>query len=359
MIFYSIAISLFLCSALICWLSAPFWARWARRFNLIDQPGERKIHQQATPYGGGLAILFGILLTIIVAYLMLIYAPEFLPMAWRNFIFPHLAGLAEFSTRQKLGGLLAGALLIFIMGLFDDRYNLSARIKLLVQISAALLAYFSGVKIGVFAAWWLNLPLTILWIVLITNAFNLLDNMDGLSAGVAAIAGIFLLTIMSEQYYFTAALISVFVGAVVGFLPRNFAAGEHKIFMGDAGALLIGYLLAGLTIAGNYYVDRGLSHTLLMPVILLSVPLFDTFSVIIIRLRAGKSMMVGDNNHLSHRLVKRGFSQLQAVQIIFLLSAIFGLLAQLLGQLNTAGALIVFGSVLCIIMLMTVLMREK
>lgn len=358
MTFLTIAAIIFLCSALMCGASAPLWAWGARKCGLVDNPGERKIHAAAVPYGGGIAIMAAILLTVGAAYAMLTWGWDFLPAAWRGFLTPHMGGLTEAATLRKLLFLLCGAGTVFVLGIIDDFRPLPPRLKLAVQILAAFLAWYGGVRVVVpVGGAVLSCVLTVGWIVGITNAFNLLDNMDGLAAGVALCAGISLFGIMSPQYYFTAALISAFCGALAGFLPHNFSSGKRKIFMGDAGALFVGFFLATLTIAGNYFADRGATHALLMPLILLGVPLFDTLSVMFIRWRNRRPLMVGDTNHLSHRLVRRGYTRLQAVGIIYLLSVIFGLLAQLLAQLDTPGALITFAAVFCTVALMAVLMR--
>lgn len=357
MTFYVICALLFVFSATFCWAAGPLCARLARRWGLVDHPGERKIHATAVPYGGGIAILMAVGVTVAIAYLTLALGFDALPAAWREFIRPHLSGLTEAATIRKLAGMLGGAAGVFVLGLVDDFRPLPPRLKLLAQVLAASAAWLGGVRVlPLFDSQLLSYFLTVGWVVVVTNAFNLLDNMDGLSAGVALAACGALFGVMSGEYYFTAAMISVFAGALAGFLPRNFARPEKKMFMGDAGALFAGFVLATLTIAGNYYADRGPTHALLMPVILLGVPLFDTVSVIVIRLRLGRPVMVGDTNHLSHRLTRRGFTRHQAVGIIWLLSVICGLLAQLLAQLDTTRAIITFAAALSVVLLMAALM---
>ncbi|MDR0868975.1 MAG: undecaprenyl/decaprenyl-phosphate alpha-N-acetylglucosaminyl 1-phosphate transferase [Planctomycetota bacterium] len=361
MTFYQICGMLFLVSAAVVYGLSPFCAWLARKIGLVDRPGERKIHADAVPYGGGIAVLAGIFITIGGAYLALGAGFEHLPAAWREFITPYLVGITDRPILRLLAFILGGAIAMFGLGLIDDFCSLSPRVKLGAQILAASAVWYGGVRANVWVdTTWLNFTGTVLWIVLITNAFNLLDNMDGLAAGVALIAGAALFAMMSDRYYFSSALIVTLTGALTGFLPRNFAAPPRKLFLGDAGALFVGFMLATATIIGSYFRDRhDLAHSLLMPVIVLGVPLFDTFSVIIIRLKNRRPLMVGDTNHLSHRLTRRGFTRRQAVATIYLLSLIFGLAAQLLGQLSAGGVVVLFASLFCVVMLMVLLLGRS
>ena len=357
MTFICISAILFTVAAALCWALAPLCARAARALGLVDNPGERKIHGVPVPYGGGIAILGSVCLTVGAAYAAIAGGGDWLPATWRAFLATHWDGLTDAATLRKLGCLLGGAGTVFLLGLVDDFHPLRPKLKIAVQIAAAALAWYGGVRVPELGGGAVtSFILTLSWIIVITNAFNLLDNMDGLSAGTAFIACLALFGIMCARNYFTAAMLIVFAGALAGFLPRNFARAEHKIFMGDAGALLTGYFLATLAFAGTYYEGKGLTHALLMPLILLGVPLFDTASVIIIRLKNHKPVMVGDTNHLSHRLVRQGFTRHQAVGVICILSVILGLLAQLLVQLDAPGAVITFAAVFFTITLMALLM---
>jgi UDP-GlcNAc:undecaprenyl-phosphate GlcNAc-1-phosphate transferase len=195
-----------------------------------------------------------------------------------------------------------------------------------------------------------------MWIVLITNSFNLLDNMDGLSSGVAAISAIIFLSVAAYQgQFFIALILSIFIGSVLGFLRYNY--NPSTIFMGDAGSLFLGYILSTLTISASYVTPESSSLLpALMPVIILSIPLFDTISVIIIRVKEHRPIYVGDKRHLSHRLVDMGFSPRSAVNTIYLLTFAVGLAAFLLPYLSIRLSILVFIQVIIILIIISILM---
>lgn len=337
-------------------LLTPLCARFALRLRMVDNPGERKIHVRITPYGGGLAIWFSLFLCLTGCYLALAFFRDWLPAGVATLVNSNLPGLRDPIVLRKLAGIGGGSLLIFGLGLVDDLRPLPAKFKLFVQILAALVLWYCGLRITAFidsAA--VSLLLTVGWVVLITNAFNLLDNMDGLSAGVALLAGLHLLLISAlTGHLFIAAFLAIFCGCCGGFLRHNFA--PAKLFMGDAGSLLLGFLLASASVAGTFCDNLSPAHAILIPILVLGVPLFDTASVIVIRLRSGKSIFVGDTNHLSHRLTRLGFSRRSAVLVIYLLCFIFGQCALLLPYLHTLSALAVFIIALAITLLMALLM---
>ncbi len=317
----------------------PLARSLARRCGYVDHPGERKIHVRLMPYGGGCAICLTVLGLVLGIVELLPRLPAgFLPASLSSFLQPYQGGLALKRAQAALAALTGGGALMFLLGLIDDLYGLSPRFKLLVQFLAAGLLVVCDQRLTVFIDYyWVSVGLTLFWVVLVTNAFNLLDNMDGLSAGVAALAGSLLLVVaMQNGQVFVAAYLAVLVGALAGFMVFNFP--PAPLFMGDAGSLFIGYTLAALTVTGTYYQGRGSVYAAALPVLILAVPLFDTCTVMWRRWRAGKPLFVGDANHFSHRLVRLGMSRRQTVLTIYLLTLILGAAATLLTQLNQTGA---------------------
>ncbi len=248
----------------------------------------------------------------------------------------------------KLGQLsiiLVCVSVLFFLGLTDDKKHLGPFFKLAVQFAVAITAaVFADIRVELFIQ---NKLITSLmsafWIVLIVNAFNFLDNMDGLSAGIAAIAGVILLSaaVFSGQV-FVAALATLMIGSLLGFLIFNFP--KAKIFMGDAGSLVVGFLVALLTIRTTYYheAQSGNWYPVFLPILVMAVPLYDFLSVTFLRIRQGKSPFVGDTQHFSHRLTRHGFSSTQAVLVLYLATLCTGLGATFLYQVNLAGAILIF-----------------
>jgi len=196
--------------------------------------------------------------------------------------------------------------------------------------------------------------ITVLWIVGITNAFNLLDNMDGLSAGVAMIVSVILLIVaVQTAQYFLAALLLVLLGSIVGFLIYNFP--PASIFMGDTGSLFIGYMLAASAVLLTFYKEGYGLFPIVVPLIVFCVPLFDTAGVILIRLRAGRSIFEADKNHFSHRLVRLGMTPRKAVLVIYLLTFATGLMATLLYHTTNLGAAIILVQVVTVIVIIALL----
>jgi UDP-GlcNAc:undecaprenyl-phosphate GlcNAc-1-phosphate transferase len=227
---------------------------------------------------------------------------------------------------DRFGGLLLGATLIFALGLFDDMRTLPPYSKLLGQIVAACVLV-AGLPIGKFMPWSvLMVPLTIFWIVGVTNAFNLLDNMDGLSAGIAAIVA---LTLFAYNYlqgdHQTALLCMLIAGGCGGFLVFNF--NPARIFMGDSGSLLIGYLLSGVVVLGAAQATTELALALLVPVGVMALPILDTTLVTIVRALNSRPISQGGRDHLSHRLVALGLSERRAVLVLYAISGLFGMVA--------------------------------
>ena len=349
-------------SAAVAWAAAWWVRRAGPRWGLVDRPGTRKLHTQPMPTAGGLAIWLGIVAPLACGQLALWVfradAPRF--AAWLpDFVAPHLSGLWQQSGRLWM--LIGGGTAMMLLGLADDVRGLDWRLRLAVQTAVAIVMVRLGWQMTIFLDLpWFTAALSVLWIVGMVNAFNMLDNMDGLSAGVAAIAGAFFAAVLllapAAEYgpqLFVAGLLLVFVGALLGFLGHN--RPPARLFMGDAGSYLVGYMLAMTTLAGTF-AGAGLPrYNLLAPLCVLAVPLYDAFSVVVIRLREGRSPFVGDNSHLSHRLVELGLSRPRAVLTIYLTTAACGLGALLLHQVNLWGACVVFCLVGCVLLLVAIL----
>lgn len=335
-------------------LAVPMARRLGMRFGLVDRPGGRKIHQVPVVRCGGLGIYlaFSLTLGLNLLAIRLGIAQRIVPETLQPFL-PNVAFVTD-----KLGALFAGATLMMLTGLADDRFDLRPGLKLALQILAAIPLVATGITIKAFLPWpWVGALLTIGWVVVLTNSFNFLDNMNGLSAGVAAIAvlSFYLISRIGGEYFMMAILAALF-GSLLGFLRFNFP--RAQLFMGDSGSLFIGYLIAGLSTMVTYY-HQGVPTQLpvVAPLLVLGVPLFDTISVLWIRWRHGAPLMKGDRNHFSHRLVALGFTPTQAVLMIYLLSLVVGLWAVNLRWLPWTGAL--FALVQCAAFFLIIYLLER
>ena len=329
--------------------------RWAGRLGLVDHPGGRKIHSEPTPLGGGLAIGLGTVLPILGGYLLACWGTP----GW-------LGGrLAAFVRTQQpfilargleLLSLLGGGAVILLLGLADDRWNLGAKVRLAAQTAVAVAVFLLApqVRITFFSAspvaWGV---FTVVWIVAITNSFNLLDNMDGLSSGVALVATLLLLAgALATGQWFMALFLLAFGGATGAFLLRNFA--PARIFAGSAGGYFFGFVLAVSTIRFTFYEQGRSLWAALAPLLVLSVAIYDTASVIFIRLREGRPIMEGDRSHLSHRLVALGMSRRGAVLTIYLIAFAAGCPALFLLPVGFK-TLLVFAQSLAVLGLLAIL----
>ncbi|MHC4792114.1 MAG: MraY family glycosyltransferase, partial [Planctomycetota bacterium] len=245
----------------------------------------------------------------------------------------------------QLSIILLSVCILFLLGLWDDKKQLGPFIKLAVQFVVAIIAAgFAEVRIEFFIEnKIITTFLSALWIVLIINAFNFLDNMDGLAAGIAAIASFYLFTAAAiSGQVFVGGLSIVFIGTLLGFLIFNFP--PAKIFMGDAGSLVVGFFVALLTLRTTYYhqAQSGQWYPVLMPAVVMAVPLYDFISVMVLRISQGKSPFIGDTQHFSHRLKKHGLTDRQTVLTLYLATLCTGLGATFLYQVNLAGAILIF-----------------
>jgi UDP-GlcNAc:undecaprenyl-phosphate GlcNAc-1-phosphate transferase len=336
-----------LLSFALSWITTWLVRRVAPKLNFVDKPGGRKIHANPKPLGGGVAIFVAVAVPL-VAVLVLLHTQLLGERSGR--FNPALVRGAIEKSPQALG-LLAAMLAMHLLGLADDRRAMGPYSKLLIQLAVIaglvvvcnirLLTVLDQLGLGP----WPSVGMTVLWIGAITNAFNFLDNMDGLSAGIAAVCTTaFLIAALSIQQWFVAATLALLLGALLGFLCFNFA--PATIFMGDSGSLLIGLLLGVLTTLTTY-IPKGEPwsegwYAVFAPVIVLAVPLYDLVVVSTLRLMRGKSPFVGDTNHFSHRLVARGMSRRTAVLCLYLITASTSVAAILLPHVSAQFAPLIF-----------------
>jgi len=301
----------------------PFWCAWCRRVGLTDDPGARKIHDRPVPLAGGPAIMVGLVLGLLI--LALASAAGILDTKWTAALRGGLGG-----DGARWVGLCLGALGMFALGWVDDRRELGAGTKFIGQCLVALLVAACGVRVTLFVpSTAFSYAVTILWILTITNAFNFVDNMNGLCAGLGILASVaFGLNAARADQPLVAALALVGAGALGGFLPFNFP--RATVFLGDSGSHLVGYLVAVLAILPHFHSPRHPQPwAVLKPLLILAMPLLDLAWVVFFRWRRGKPFYVGDTNHFSHQLVRRGLSRTGAVLLLWLLAAILGALTLL------------------------------
>ena len=299
-------------AALIALITTPVVKSLAFKIGAVDVPKDnRRMHKHPIPRMGGLAIFLGFLLSVLI----------FMPLT------------------GQIRGMMLGAVVIVVLGIFDDIYALGAKFKFLVQIVAALLAVMAGNEITILSnpnifssnPYWdlgiLSIPFSVLWIVAITNAVNLIDGLDGLACGVSTISSMTLLVIalvVSEPE--VAILMAALAGGCIGFIPYNL--NPAKIFMGDTGSTFLGYVLAVVSINGLFKSAAIISFA--VPFLMLGLPIFDTCFAILRRVSKGQSPMAPDRGHIHHRLIDMGLTQKQAVAVLYVISAILGLSAVVL-----------------------------
>ena len=319
----------FFLSGIISFLLTPPVKKLAYRIGAIDVPKDgRRMHKRPTPRLGGLAIFGGFLIAAV---------------------------LTGQLTPQRLW-ILAGAAVIVVLGIFDDRNALSAKFKFVIQIlAAAIPVVFGYLRIAMFtnpflfsdSLYWnlgaLSIPITILWIVAITNAVNLIDGLDGLAVGVSSIASMTMLAValfIGETEI--AVILAALAGACVGFMPYNL--NPASIFMGDTGSTFLGYMLATLSIQGLFKVYALISFA--VPFLILGLPIFDTAFAILRRVLSGRSPLAPDRGHVHHRLIDMGFNQKQAVAILYVISVVLGLIAVVLTTSGELRAMVLVAAVI-------------
>ena len=320
----------FLAAFILTFIQMPFTIKIAKKKGFLDVPkDERRVHKKPIPVGGGIAMV------ISVSILMVYYLP----------------------INKNLIMTLIASLIIAISGLYDDKEGLSPKLKFLFQILAAVILIIGGMKIEFFTNPFdshdallilniLSIPVTIFWVCGITNTINLIDGLDGLASGVSMICAISMFFITYKMGRYDVSLICALVaGACLGFLPFNF--NPAKIFMGDTGALYLGFMLSYISISG--FLKQAAILMIFVPVLILGVPVFDTAFAMVRRKLSGKSMVEADKGHLHHRLLKMGLNQRQTVVILYSISAIFGVLANLISRFHSSIALVISLGVLLII----------
>jgi UDP-GlcNAc:undecaprenyl-phosphate GlcNAc-1-phosphate transferase len=308
--------TIFCLSLGLAFLLTPAAGRVARYYQLVDPPSQRKVHKQPIPRIGGVAIYLAVFLPFLV----------FMVHRYQSTL------LDQFYVTPSLLWALAGATLVFLMGLMDDIYRLRPWVKLAVQVVAAVLAYLGGIRIAQMelpwgSAWsmgWLSLPVTVLWFLLVVNAINLIDGLDGLAAGISLFVSLVMLAlcIMGDRFLVATGLAAV-AGACLGFLRYNF--NPASIFMGDCGSYLLGYLLAALTVLGS--IKSQATVTILIPIIALGLPLMDTLLAPVRRFLVGQELFKPDKSHIHHRLMKLGLTQRNAVLLMYGATILLGVCA--------------------------------
>ena len=320
----------FLAAFVLTFIQMPFTIKLAKKKGFLDVPkDERRVHKKPIPVGGGIAMV------ITVTLLMLYYLP----------------------INKSLIMTLIASLVIALSGLYDDKKDLSPKLKFLFQILAGVLLVLGGMKIefltnpfdshdALFILNMLSIPVTIFWVCGITNTINLIDGLDGLASGVSMICAISMFFITYKMGRYDVSMVCALVaGACLGFLPFNF--NPAKIFMGDTGALYLGFMLSYISISG--FLKQAAILMIFVPVLILGVPVFDTAFAMVRRKLSGKSMVEADKGHLHHRLLKMGLNQRQTVVILYSISAIFGVLANLISRFHSSIALVISLGVLLII----------
>ena len=309
----------FLTAVIFSFTLTPLVRKLAIKIGAVDIPKDnRRVHKEPMPHMGGLAIFFAVIIVTLI----------FLPLS------------------REIISIILGGTIIVMGGILDDLRDLNPKAKFMFQIAAGLVIIIGGVKvdfvtnpfskdIALLDLRWLSIPITLFWIVGITNTLNFIDGLDGLSAGVAMISSLTLMIVAARFGYSNIIVLSAaMAGACLGFLPYNF--NPAKIFMGDTGALFLGFMLAAVTIEG--VMKSVATIAIVAPILILSVPIFDTTFAICRRLLNGQSIVAADKGHLHHRLLNRGFSQRKSVLILYSISAAFGLIAILVSQANSKQA---------------------
>lgn len=341
---YSIIVITFIC----CLIITPISIKIAIKFNLVDMPDhKRRIHQKPMPRVGGIAIVISMLIGFLIYYLVT-----------RN--------IPSIALGKVFLGYLLGALVIAAMGFIDDVKNLRARYKFIFQLLAAIIVYIFGIRISgikipfihadIINFGFLDFPITLLWVVGITNAVNLIDGLDGLAAGISAISATALLVIFITTSVSLEAIIiaAVLVGATLGFLPYNF--NPAKTFMGDVGSNFLGFTLAILSILG--FAKGYTMLAIIAPILALGVPIFDTLFAMVRRFLKGEPMLKPDGGHIHHRLIKMGLSQRQAVFVLYTITSILCVIAVLIVSADIWKFLLLILIIICFILIGIIGMKK-
>jgi len=347
-------------------LTTALLRRWAPAWGLVDRPGPRKVHDEPTPLGGGIAVWISVVTPLAVVSLL---AADRVPGLSLEQVLPAATftdlDLSQLPSRlPMLWGILGGATLLGIVGLIDDFRNLPWGPRLAVQVLVATGLVLGGVRGSLFVQNSLiGGALTVLWMLILVNSFNFLDNMDGLSPGIAMIAATLFAVVMlvgtPQPHWLVAGVLLILAGTLAGFLCHNWP--PATIFLGDAGSYFIGCLLAAFTVVGTFYepdpeTASTSRHVILAPLLILAIPLYDFTSVMVIRLARRQSLFKADKNHFSHRLVDMGLSQRNAVLTVHLITLMTGLGGVLLFHVdNWMAALLIVALITCILAVIAIL----
>ncbi len=283
----------------VSYLLAPFIRVVAIKINYLDHPKDNKVHAHPTPLLGGVSIFIAFLVAVMTKHQIISLSP--------------------------VQAIIAGTFLLLVIGLVDDKMGMMPNFKLLGQFLAAMIIIKAGLRITFISNYYLSVIVTYIWIIGITNSFNLLDNMNGLSAGIAGIAAFFfgIIAYMDGQAVVSALSLAV-AGSSFGFLKHNFP--KASLFMGDAGSLILGYLLSAIAMLGSWKSGM-LTTSLMIPILVLGYPIFDTTLVSIMRTLEGRSIFQGGKDHSSHRLSLLGFKRFKAVLVIYAICVFLGIVA--------------------------------
>jgi UDP-GlcNAc:undecaprenyl-phosphate GlcNAc-1-phosphate transferase len=349
----------FVLSGVLSLIAVPIFGRIARKTGYMSTPHPDKHGKTPIPLLGGAAIFSVFFIVVIGHYLiaLLQHKTGLLSSVLPNSVISYAPGVLKSSS--KLLPLFAGGLIIFLLGLIDDKRDLSPALKLAGQFVAALVIVLAGTRLTLFIPnLFVTSFLTVIWIMFIVNAFNYLDNMDGLSAGIAFIASVFFLfSAVQIKMYFVSATLAVLAGTLIGFLRYNFS--PAAIYMGDAGSMFIGYLLAALTIESTFYQHES-SPTyfpVLMPLIVLAIPIYEMIMVVSVRLKKGLSVFKPSKDHLSYRIADVGLSVRGAVLLIYFLTICSGIAALLLPRADLLGSLLLLVQVIFILSIVAILIH--
>jgi len=321
----------FLSSFILVFLLTSLARRMAFRFDILDHPrAPVKVHREPVPYLGGVAIFLAFLIPVIAGFFLL-NIPD--------------------GGKKELTGILLGGILIVALGLADDLKGLSAKTKLFVETIAAILLVTFGVRLK-FLPVLPSIPLTILWVVGITNAFNIIDIMDGLSSGVAFIVSLSLMAIaLPGNQAFVILACAALAGACLGFLRYNFF--PAKIYMGDAGSLFLGFVMAALAIGTSYTAVNRIA--LFAPILILGIPIYDTFLVTILRTKKGRSILRASNDHFALRLVALGLSRKKTVLIVYVVSILLAIAGVVVTLVEIRWAIFIY----CLVILISFLVGHR
>lgn len=331
------------------------------RTGFVSRPASDRFSQRIVPLGGGIAIFTVPAIVILAAVVIVKFLAVPGHLDWLGeSVTVHTAGFM--SQTGRLMTILLLISILFLLGLWDDKKHLGPLCKLGVQFAVAVAAaFFADIRVEFFIQ---NKIITSLlsafWIVLIINAFNFLDNMDGLSAGIAVITSSILFTAAAlNGQVFIGGMALVFIGTLLGFLVFNFP--PAKIFMGDSGSLVVGFFVALLSLRTTYYnqAQSGQWYSVFVPLVVMAVPLYDFISVTMLRICQGKSPFVGDTQHFSHRIKKRGLSDTQTILTLYLATLCTGLSATFLYQVNLAGAILILVQTVMILLIIAIFEATK